>query len=38
MLIGYLGDYVELHKEELMNIQEKTKLQIIDYDVRSHNR
>lgn len=37
MLIGYMGDYVELYKEELMNIQGKEKLQIVDYDVWTHN-
>lgn len=37
MLIGYMGEYVELHKEDLMHILEIEKLQIVDYDVWAHN-
>lgn len=37
MLVGYRGDYIELHKEELQNIREMEKLEIVDYDVWAHN-
>lgn len=37
MLVGYSGDYVELYKEELQNIHEIEKLEMVDYDVWAHN-
>lgn len=37
MLIGYMGEYVELHKEDLMHIHEAEKLQFVEYDVWAYN-
>lgn len=37
VLIGYMGEYVELYKEDLMHIDEVEKLQIVDYDVWEQN-
>lgn len=36
LLVGYMGDYVELHKEDLKGIQQTKKLEVVDYDVWTH--
>lgn len=32
ILVGYMGDYVELQKEDLQQIQKKNVLEIADHD------
>ncbi|MHA6260302.1 hypothetical protein ACXYMX_10475 [Sporosarcina sp. CAU 1771] len=36
VLVGYMGDYVELQKEDLKQIQKEKVLKITDYNVWKH--
>lgn len=38
MQIGYFGEYVLLHKEDLIQIHEIDKLKIVDYDGLGHDQ